>query len=542
MFLRGYRILSSTTLFRFLKPASGLVTLSLFMCAFAVDIPDLKSASRMFPGASPDEQLRASESQADNSIDPQSYFIGGGDVFLVSAVELPSVRYTGTVNENCDVYIPDLGIIKIGRTTLAQAKKTIADFVGSKLRKRVEVYVSLVKTKTAVVTVSGSVSAPGTYRLSGTFRLLDAVKMANNEVLPSLTEFNYREIECRNKDSLRYYDAFKFLFKNDLSQNPYVYPGDNISLAYAKTRVYLLGSIKNPIAGLVPIKQDEPLAEFLSLFTFDASADSGHIIVQRSQGGTAGENTIYSLVRPEPFPLKDHDLVIVSEKENYPQVIAVSIKGEVRRPGVYPLVKDVTKAGDILDQAGGPTKTGNVDRAFVIRHKKILTEEMKQKNVSRSMMSGALSDNSVRPEINAGFFHMNASGDFSIIRLSDYKNGLQLEADDEIVVPQKEYCVYVSGSVRHPGAYAFVAGKTRDYYIGQAGGYSSKADKTNTFVVAYYESVAQEKENGALEEGDVIVVPDSQQYKFLSMVFIPILSMIAITISTILALYTSVHK
>lgn len=463
-------------------------------------------------------------------------------MFLVSAVELPSVRYTGTVNENCDVYIPDLGIIKIGKTTLTRAKKIIADFVASKLRKQVEVYVSLVKTKTAVVTVSGSVAAPGTYKLPGTFRLLDALKMANNEVLPSLTEFNYREIECRNKDSLRYYDVFKFLFKNDLSQNPYVYPGDNIALAYAKARVFLLGSIKNPVTGLVPIKQDEPLAEFLSLFTFDASADSGHIIIQRSQGGTAGENRIYSLVRPEPFLLKDRDLVIVSEKENYPQVIAVSIKGEVRRPGIYPLVKDVTKAGDILDQAGGPTKLGNIERAFVVRHQKMLTEEMKQKNVPKPMTSGATADNSVRPEINAGFFHMNASGDFSIIRLSDYKNGLLLETDDEIVVPKKEYCVYVSGSVRHPGAYTFVAGKTRDYYINQAGGYSSKADKTNAFCVTYYGTMVQVKENGAPDEGDVIVVPDSQQYKFLSMVFIPILSMIAITISTILALYTSVHK
>jgi len=111
------------------------------------------------------------------------------------------------------------------------------------------------------------VAAPGTYRLAGTFRLLDAVKMANNQELPSLTEFNYREMECRNRDSLRYYDEFKFLFKNDLSQNPYVYPGDNIALAYAKTRVFLHGSIKNPITGTVPIKQDEPLAEFLSLFT-----------------------------------------------------------------------------------------------------------------------------------------------------------------------------------------------------------------------------------------------------------------------------------
>jgi protein involved in polysaccharide export with SLBB domain len=177
----------------------------------------------------------------------------------------------------------------------------------------------------------------------------------------------------------------------------------------------------------------------------------------------------------------------------------------------------------------------------VIRHKKLFAEESKRNN-PKGAVSASVAENSVRPEINSGLSRMNATGDFSIIRLRDHKNGLLLESEDEIVVPKKEYCVYVSGSVRLPGAYAFTAGKTRDYYISQAGGYSSKADRTNGFVVTYYGSMAQEKENGALEEGDVIVVPDSQQYKFLSMVFIPILSAIAITISTILALYTSVHK
>jgi polysaccharide export outer membrane protein len=461
-------------------------------------------------------------------------------VFLVSVVELPSVRYTGTVNENCDVYIPDLGIIKIGKTTLSQAKKIIAGFVGSKLKKQFEVYVSLVKTKTAVVTVSGSVAAPGTYKLSGTCRLLDAVKMANNNLLPSLTEYNYREMECRNKDSLRYYDMYKFLFKNDLSQNPYVYPGDNIALAPAKTRVYLLGSIKNPVTGPVPVKKDEPVADFLSLFTFDASADSGHIIIQRSQDGIAQGNIIFSLARPEQFPLRDRDLVIVSEKDNYPVVRVASIRGEVRRPGIYPIIKDVTKARDIVDQAGGATGAGNIERAFVIRHNKILAKEMNQNdNTFKSRVTSGMTDNSVRPEINSGFFRMNSSGDFAIIRLSEYKNGLLLETDDEIVIPKKEYCIYVSGSVRHPGAYAFVAGQGRNYYIEQAGGYSSKADKTNVVVVTYFGSVVQVRDNGGMEEGDVIVVPDSQQYKFLSMVFIPILSAIAITISTIIAIINS---
>jgi polysaccharide export outer membrane protein len=519
---------------------SGLTALFFFTCVFALDFPDFKSAtvSKMMSGVPFDEQQRSFESQTDNSIDPEKYFIGGADVFMISLVEIPSVRYIGTVNENCDVHIPELGIIKIGKTTLSQAKKIIGDFVGSKLKKQGEVYISLIKTKPAVVTVSGAVINPGTCKLTGTSRLLDAIKMANDNILPSITEFNFREVECRNKDTVRYFDLFGFLFKNNLSQNPYLYPGDNISLSYAKNRVLLMGAIKNPISGMVPIKQNETAADFLSFFTLDPSADSTHIIIQRTNNDNSSLNKIISLNQSDPFALKDRDVVIVSEKENYPLALTVFVKGEVVRPGTYPMVKNRSTAQEALQQAGGVTNLGNEKRAFVIRHKKIMAEQLMQNTGSfKPAVASGLNDNSVRPEINSGYSRMNIANDFSVIRLDEFSNGVVLEEKDEIVVPKKEYCIYLSGSVSRPGAYNYIEGKGRAYYIAQAGGFSSKADRTNVFVVTYYGAIAQVKENGALEEGDIIVVPDSQQYKFLSTVFIPILSAIVTIIYTSLAIY-----
>ncbi len=508
----------------------------------AVDAPDLKAYSKLLAGAPFDEQTRSPEPQIDNSINPEAYCIGGGDVFQISVVESPSIQYTGTVNENCDVYIPELGIIKIGKARLSQARKLIAEFVASKLRKRFEVYVSLVKTKTAVVGVSGAVANPGTYRIAGTFRLLDAIRAANNGALPSFNECNYRETECRTGDSVRVFDLFRYLFANDLDQNPYVYPGDNIRISLAQRRVMISGAIKSLATGWIPIRQDEQAADFLSLFALDASADSDRIIIQRVNPDNSCLVKIISVREKVSFPLQDRDLVIVSEKENYPEAVTVTVRGEIARPGPYPLAKNVTKADDVVKLAGGPTTLGNAGRAYVIRRRKMFREEIKGNgNSLKSTTMAGISDNSVRPEINAGFLRMNASNDFSILRFSDNKDGILLEPDDEVVIPKKEYCVYVSGSVRHPGAYPFSAGASKDHYISLAGGYSSKADRKNSCVVAYYGTVMQVKEDGALEEGDVIVVPDSQEFKFLTIVFIPILSAIAITISTILALYTSAH-
>jgi protein involved in polysaccharide export with SLBB domain len=519
-----------------------MAVISSAVVCMALDSPDLKAYSKLFPGAPFEDQARSSDQQPDNSVVPEAYYIGGGDVFQISVVESPSIQYTGTVNENCDVYIPELGIIKIGKTNLVQAKKRIADFVASKLKRQFEVYVSLVKTKSAMVSVSGAVSSPGTCKLPGTSRLFDAIKAANGGMVPSYNDYDYRAVECRNRDSVHVFDLFKYLLANNQSENPYLYPGDNIRLSLAQRRVLITGALKSQVTGWIPIRQDEQAADFLSLFAFDASADSDHIIIQRTNPDNSSLTKIFSLREPVSFTLKDRDLIIVSEKENYPQALAVSIRGEIARPGMYPLVKNVTKAADLVAEAGGATRFGNSERAYVVRRKKMLSEEMKQNyNALKPVVTTGLFDNSVRPEINSGLFRMNASNDFSVLRLSDNKDGLVLESEDEIVIPKKEFCVYVSGSVCNPGAYPFVAGGTKSHYIGLAGGYSSKADRSNSFVVTYYGSVMQVKENGAIEEGDVIVVPDSQQYKFLTLVFIPILSAIAVTISTILAIYTNVH-
>jgi len=532
--LLGYRI------FLFQRLMLWIVSASLLSSGFSADLMDLKNAARQMPNASFEDQAMPSETKPDNSIDPKTYYIGSGDVFQISVVESPSIRYTGTVNENNDVYIPELGIVKIGKQPLESAKKICADYVASKLKGNYEVYVSLVRVKMANVTVAGAVTAAGTQRVLASFRLLDVIKMANLGLVPPMNEVNLREVKCGTGDSVKTYDLFKFLLKNDLRENPYVYGGDNVALAAASRRVFLAGAVKTSITGNIPIKQDEQLCGFLSCFTFDESADSGRIVIQRvGMDGTSAAR-IVSIRSTVDFPLKDRDIIIVSQKINYPEVYAVSVLGEVARPGPYPIVKNVSKAMDIIDLAGGPLSKDLLDRAYVIRRKKMLSDEAKRNlAATKPVLYGNSADNSVRPEINSAMFRMNTTNDFVVLRLRDHADGVFLQQGDEIVVPAKEHYVYVSGSVRVPGAYEYVAGKDKSYYINRAGGFSSKADRSNASVVAYYGEIQQIKDSGAIEEGDVVIVPDSQQYKFLTVVLIPIVSAAAATIATLLALATN---
>jgi len=51
----------------------------------------------------------------ENSIDPDQYYIGGGDEFFISVIGLPSIHYVVAINPQGDLYIPELGLLKLGK-------------------------------------------------------------------------------------------------------------------------------------------------------------------------------------------------------------------------------------------------------------------------------------------------------------------------------------------------------------------------------------------------------------------------------------------
>ena len=206
----------------------------------------------------------------DNSINSDAYFVGGGDVFTINIVEFPSVEYTAIMDQNCDAEIPDLGIIRIGRKTLAEAKKIIADFITRRMKKQYQIYVTFSRAKSALVTVTGAIADPSTYQAEGTQRLLDVVLMSNKNTLPNVNEFNYREITVVNKDSSARYDLFQFMFRNDNAQNPYVYPGDTYFDSFSKQKGVYHGLRAKPVLGLIPIKPNERLRIFFPCLRWTA--------------------------------------------------------------------------------------------------------------------------------------------------------------------------------------------------------------------------------------------------------------------------------
>ncbi len=465
---------------------------------------------------------------ADNSINDSTFRVGSGDEFMVALMKNPSVYYPGKVNQNGDLFIPEIGIVPVEKMRLCDARKKIKESCEALLKK--EVYVSLEKVKTATVNIIGPLANPGTYSLSGMQRIVDVIKMANADSLPSFKKVNYRRVRCENGDSVSYCDLYRYLLRGDLSQNPYVYPGDRILITPVSQRVFLGGEV-NDQGGKLPILPGEDICSFLDLFEMSSAADSERVIVQRTDNNGFNRTvTTINYKNREPFALGDNDIVVVPKKVNYAEPLLVSVSGAVARPGSYPVIKTGVSAASIIELAGGPMEFADMNRAVVVRESKRVPSD-NSANLAKE----------IRPEINSSLSMLKYSRDYSVLRLKD--GDVELEERDRIILPKKDTKVYISGSVANPGGVAYKQGESISYYIKAAGGYQRRADRRNCYIITTYEDVVTSKDkNGEIEPGDIVVVPVSQENKTLTTIVLPLFSVFSATVALMLSVYTTYKK
>ncbi len=508
----------------------------------AMDIPsDLKMRFMGNDADARGKSMSAGPSDApDNSIDSLRYMVGAGDGFRISIVGMPSQEYTPVIDLKGNLYEGDIGLIPLGKVNLAAAQSIIAEKVVKALHNKYQVYVTLRHVKSAGITVSGMVSNSGTYVMAGNLHLLDAIKLANGGNVPPLSKVDFRSVEIRNGDSVKVFDLLRFLSKQDISQNPYVYPGDNIHLGAQDARVFVAGEIQDPIKGAIPLKPGETLGDILSLLRLKHSADSGSILIHSAGGGSSGP------VNAGDFKSKllgNNDVITIGSRMQMRRPDTVALSGEVNRPGTYALTGGDATIASILAAAGGATAQGDTERVFILRHRKM---EQVMEGFTTPEYAGppsALPANAilgsmetVRPEVFYSMNDLRQSGDFSVIEGAMAREKGVLEDGDEINIPRRERFVYVSGCVRSPGAYPFVAGAGPEHYVDQAQGYSDKADKKNIYVLATYKSVMQLKPAGNPRAGDIIVVPTAVEYKRFTNIYLPLLQIIPAIISVVLTI------
>ncbi len=228
------------------------------------------------------------------------------------------------------------------------------------------------------------------------------------------------------------------------------------------------------------------------------------------------------------FVLQPFDHVYVHQSAGYTTQQSVSVEGEVMFAGVYGLSNRETRLSDIIKKAGGPNRVAYIKGARLERRlnetERVrleeslrLAKEQQHRNMLEMAQTSAnamavvqLADKQEQYELNR--FHITDVYTVGIelekaLAHPGSDDDILLRGGDRIIIPQYNGTVKINGAVLHPNTVAYKAGKNANYYIEQAGGFSSDAKKRHTYILHMNGTIAKVSRKTKVTPGCEIVVP-----------------------------------
>lgn len=222
------------------------------------------------------------------------------------------------------------------------------------------------------------------------------------------------------------------------------------------------------------------------------------------------------------FVLMPFDEVYVRKSPGFYKQQNITVDGEVMFSGTYTLSKKEQRLSDIIKAVGGINDRGYAAGATLVR--RINESERKRLEAAKKMALEQYETVAAEEAARTGQkMDLTNSERIKKFQIEDtYSVGIELDkalanpgsdADivlregDRIVVPQYTGTVKINGEVMYPNTVGYVKGKKASYYIDQAGGFSNKAKKRQSYIIYMNGTVAKVAHNAKPMPGCEIVVP-----------------------------------
>jgi polysaccharide biosynthesis/export protein len=238
--------------------------------------------------------------------------------------------------------------------------------------------------------------------------------------------------------------------------------------------------------------------------------------------------------------LMPYDILVIKRTPLWETGGSITVAGEVRFPGKYPIQRGETLLS-VMRRAGGLTDLAFAEGSVFIRDELKSREKDQLELLSNRLQSdlAALSLEALTTSAatstsgGASAGQALAIGQQLIEQLRNTKPvgrlvinidavlkggagaDVLLRAGDQLLIPKKTQEITVLGEVQSPTSYLYVAGLTRDDYIAKSGGTTQKADRKRIYVVRANGDVVASGRSGwfrrsqsiEIRPGDTIVVP-----------------------------------
>ena len=444
------------------------------------------------------------------AISNPDYRVTPGDIYgLAFVVGSNTLEYKIVVDATYKIRVANLAVLDGSGKTFLTLKKQVEEIV-SKNYPMSGVQFSLVTPAVFSVIVKGEVTSTYEYSAWALTRL--------SSVLGShLTAYSsQRNITVTSSaGTVKNYDLYKAFRFGDMSQNPYLRPGDVITINKFERKVSISGAVKR--GGSYELKDGENLIQLIEYYGdgFKEQADLSRVEITRivDTKDKTGQKIFLNLENMDKdYELKNYDSIYVDTLSD--RMPVMFMEGAVMQSS-----SQHTGDADFV-LAEGSTKVTvsfNLDEnygSFLRRRKNWFVSpvsDIKNAYIERG--------NQIIP--------IDIS---KILYDPDYYCDILVEPNDVLQIPFIQFFVSVAGSVYNPGRYPYLPNKTYEYYIGLAGGFITSQNAREAVSIKTVEGKKLSKKDIILPESTITAKTNSFLFYF---------NQYAPVITTILSIITS---
>lgn len=440
------------------------------------------------------------------------YRVFPGDIYqLKYTIDRNVVEYSIIVDSSYIIRVANLGAVNASGKTFMEVKRQVEKLVRQNYPLGVVQFV-LSKPSIFTVVVKGEVLKTTEIQAWGLMRVSQVI----DGLLTQFASTRYISITSAAGKTTEY-DLFKAMREGDLKHDPYVSPGDVITIPRVKYRITLSGAVERP--GTYELSDQETVNELISNYGngFLDGADKTQVKITRlgKDENSQPESFFVSLNKLKPGAVELHhlDTVHVFNKRELQSLVYLEIP--IETVNTESSEKNVT--GSIIPI---PLAAGD-DLISIVRQRIVLfTKPWIDTTGAYILRKGS------RIFINLNRILFDAS----------YSEIILLEAEDRIIIPALQQTVLVTGAVLKPGSYPYTPGRTFEYYIALAGGFDYQRNTGGAVTIkdVYGKKIGKNDIIGP----DTIITARSNAFMYNFNIYAPLITVTATVISAVIAILT----
>ena len=441
----------------------------------------------------------------ESSLDPDSLFIGPGDIIDVDIVSSSIVsNYDLLIDNTGSIVIPIVGEINIDGLSLSKARRKIEQNI-RKHYDHANITILLKKAGLFKIKVIGPFNHPVYYNVTSFTTVYDLYLLFISELKKSninINKVSSRHLQLLRNNNRSNIDLLAFKFSEDSNENPLLRRGDILKVGYIEAQVSVWGGVNRPESyEFMPGESIIDLINIAGGTTIHADEDNIDVTSFTNGEKITGQ---YSLDELTSLSLKSGDIIMVHEDNFKQRQTIVNINGEVRFPGPYQVNYGVTNILDLIAQAGGFTKFADSSRVL------LSNQNLKSKELSPIEKPKAYTTSA---DLSWAFEVWENSTNQHAIFLKEHQfSEYMLSPGDELNILPLLNHIDVIGAVKSPGRLSFIDGKSAKYYINQCGGKTNNSAGNLYLIKSGSQSRLPIRRNTIIESGDVIFVPENIEY------------------------------